>query len=188
MQVIIDVAKSCVRRSFGQLQTRYATGWDISASSWRTGKRMRRAGRKCTEEAVSHGGDSLKIIANGYVVTCDPGNRGGRYNLLIRDGRIIEIPIASTSLPPCIPTLLLLTPRASSSFRIRQCTRPFRDILLRCLTKNLHFGLWKKNIHLANTAALLTDPNNHEDVLSVMLTAYFAHLKAGRRLSGIRLR
>ena len=129
--------------------------------------------------------DSLKIIANGYVVTCDPGNRGGRYNLLIRDGRIIEISDSLdlfTSLHP-YATVVDATGKLILPGFVNAHVHS-ESILLRHLTKNLHFGLWKKNIHLANTAALLTDPNNHEDVLSVMLTAYFAHLKAGTTLVG----
>jgi 5-methylthioadenosine/S-adenosylhomocysteine deaminase len=35
--------------------------------------------------------DNLKLILNAHVVMCDPGNRGGRYNLLIRNDRIEEI-------------------------------------------------------------------------------------------------
>ena len=34
--------------------------------------------------------DSLKIIANGYVLTGDAGRRAGLIALLVRNGRIIE--------------------------------------------------------------------------------------------------
>jgi len=129
--------------------------------------------------------DSLKIIANGHVVTCDPENRGGRYNLLIRDGRIIEISDSLdlfTSLHP-YATVVDATGKLILPGFVNAHVHS-ESILLRQLTKDLHFGLWKKDIRLANSVSLLTDPGNHEDVLSVMLTAYFGHLKAGTTLVG----
>jgi 5-methylthioadenosine/S-adenosylhomocysteine deaminase len=129
--------------------------------------------------------DSLKIIANGYVVTCDPGNRGGRYNLLIRGGRIIEISDSLdlfTSLHP-YATVIDATDKLILPGFVNAHVHS-ESILLRELTQDLHFSLWKKNIHLAASTALLNNPENHEDVLSVMLTAYFGHLKAGSTLVG----
>ncbi len=129
--------------------------------------------------------DSLKIIANGYVITCDPGNRGGRYNLLIRDGRIIEISDSLdlfTSLHP-YATVIDATNKLVLPGFVNAHVHS-ESILLRELTQDLHFSLWKKNIHLAASTELLNNPENHEDVLSVMLAAYFAHLKAGSTLVG----
>ena len=35
--------------------------------------------------------DSYKIISNAFVVTCDPYNRGGRYDLLVQNDRIAGV-------------------------------------------------------------------------------------------------
>jgi 5-methylthioadenosine/S-adenosylhomocysteine deaminase len=129
--------------------------------------------------------DSLKIVANGYVITCDPGNRGGRYNLLIRDGRILEISDSLdlfTSLHPYATvfdaTGKLIIPGFVNAHMHSE------SVLLRELTDDLHFGLWKRNIHLSDSIAMLNDEANHEDMLSVALAAYFGHLKAGTTLVG----
>jgi predicted amidohydrolase YtcJ len=33
----------------------------------------------------------ILIVTGGYVLTCDSSNRGGRFDVLIRDGRIAGI-------------------------------------------------------------------------------------------------
>ncbi len=131
------------------------------------------------------GKDSLKIIANGYVITCDPGNRGGRYNLLIRNDRIIEISDSLdlfTSLHPYATVIdasgKLIVPGFVNAHVHSE------SILLRDRTEDLHFGQWRRDIRLSDCMRMLLEPGAQDDVLSIYLAAYFGHLTSGTTLVG----
>ena len=129
--------------------------------------------------------DSLKIIANAFVITCDPENRGGRYNLLVRDKHIIEISDSLdlfTSLHPYATVIdasgKLIIPGFVNSHIHSE------SILLRQRTEDLHYDLWKRDIRLNECSRMLLDPAAHDDILAVYLAAYFSHLKSGTTLVG----
>ena len=129
--------------------------------------------------------DSLKIVANAFVIACDPENRGGRYNLLIRDGRIIEISDSLdlfTSLHPYAAVVdatgKLIIPGFVNAHVHSE------SILLRERTEELHFALWKRDIRLNDCIRMLQEADAHDDILSLYLTAYFSHLTSGTTLVG----
>ena len=130
-------------------------------------------------------GESLKIITNGYVVTCDPANRGGRYTLLIRNGRIAEISDSAdlfTYLHPYAEVVdasgrLIVPGFVNAHFHSE-------SLLLRARTQGLHFGLWPHDIRLQECSRKLVERSSFDDLRSLYLAAYFGHLKSGTTCVG----
>ncbi|MBM2845071.1 MAG: Amidohydro-rel protein [Bacteroidetes bacterium] len=129
--------------------------------------------------------DSLKIIANAHVITCDPNNRAGRYNLLIRDNRIVEISDKLdlfTSLYPYATVIdasnkLIIPGFVNAHFHSE-------SVLLRARTDDLHCSLWKTDLRTQECIKALIDSLNHDDVRNVYLMSYFSHLKSGTTCVG----
>lgn len=129
--------------------------------------------------------DSLKIIANAYVITCDPNNRAGRYNLLIRDNRIAEISDRLdlfTSLHPYATVIdasnkLVIPGFVNAHFHSE-------SVLLRARTDGLHCSLWRADLRTQECIKGLLDPLNQDDVRNVYLMSYFSHLKSGTTCVG----
>ncbi len=130
-------------------------------------------------------GESLKIITNGYVLTCDSKNRGGRYTLLIRNGRIEEISDSAdlfTYLHPYAEIIdasgrLVVPGFVNAHFHSE-------SLLLRARTQGLHFGLWPHDIRLQECSRKLLDRSSFGDIRSLYLAAYFGHLKSGTTCVG----
>ncbi len=130
-------------------------------------------------------GESIKIITNGYVLTCDSGNRGGRYTLLIRNGRIAEISDSAdlfTYLHPYAEIVdasgrLIVPGFVNAHFHSE-------SLLLRARTQGLHFGLWPHDIRLQECCRKLLDRSSFDDLRSLYLAAYFGHLKSGTTCVG----
>jgi 5-methylthioadenosine/S-adenosylhomocysteine deaminase len=120
------------------------------------------------------------IITNGYVLTGDPANRGGRYDLLIRDGRIAGIAGDSMAFQNLHPEAriisaeqkLILPGFVNAHFHSE-------SILLRALTEGRHYGLWSRDVRLRRASADLLQPSAHDDLRSLYLTSYYSHLKSG---------
>ena len=130
-------------------------------------------------------GDSLKIITNGYVLTCDSANRGGRYTLLIRNGRIVEISDSAdlfTYLHPYAEIVdasgrLIVPGFVNAHFHSE-------SLLLRARTQGLHFGLWPHDIRLQECSRKLLERSSFDDLRSLYLASYFGHLKSGTTCVG----
>jgi 5-methylthioadenosine/S-adenosylhomocysteine deaminase len=129
--------------------------------------------------------ESLKIITNGYVLTCDPENRGGRYTLLVRNGRIAEIsesPDFFASLYP-YATVVDATGKLIVPGFVNAHVHS-ESILLRERTEGLHFSLWPHDIRLQESSRKLIERSSHDDIRSIYLAAYFGHLKSGTTCVG----
>gem|GEM_PF-1209167 len=129
--------------------------------------------------------DSFKIIANGYVITCDGEDRGGGYNLLIRNDRIVEV---SDKLDP----LTAIHPYATVVDASNKLIMPgfinahfhSESVLLRSRTDDLHCSLWKTDLRTQECIKELLNPLNQEDIRNVHLMSYFSHLKSGTTCAG----
>ncbi len=128
---------------------------------------------------------SMKIIANGNVITCDAQGRGGRLDLLIRDGRIMEIsdrPDLFASLHPYATVIdasnkLIIPGFVNAHFHSE-------SVLLCERTAGLHFSLWKRDIRLHEASQRLLSEESYADVRSLYQVAYFSHLKSGTTCVG----
>ncbi len=122
----------------------------------------------------------ILIITNGYVLTGDSANRGGRYDLLVRDGRIAGIASDSVAFQNLHPEAriisaeqkLILPGFVNAHFHSE-------SILLRALTEGRNFGLWSRDVRLRRASAELLQSSAHDDLRSLYLTSYYSHLKSG---------
>ena len=129
--------------------------------------------------------DSLKIITNAFVITCDPYNRGGLYNLLIRNDRIEQVSDSAGILTALFPDATVID--ASNKLIIPGFVNAHfhsESVLLRPHTENLHFSLWNTNPAIQKCIAHLLDPLNKDDVRNVYQMSYFQHLKSGTTCVG----
>jgi 5-methylthioadenosine/S-adenosylhomocysteine deaminase len=127
----------------------------------------------------------VKIIANAYVITCDQHNRGGRYSLLIRDGKIAAIAELSDALVALNPQATLID--ASDKLVIPGFVNAHfhsESILLHPRTDNLHFSLWRTDRQVQDYRGQLLREENLEDLRNVYLMSYFRHLKSGTTCVG----
>jgi 5-methylthioadenosine/S-adenosylhomocysteine deaminase len=129
--------------------------------------------------------DSLKIIANAFVLTCDPENRGGRYHILIRDGRIAEISESLEFFASAYPYAMvidagnkLVTPGFVNAHFHSE------SVLLRECTDGVHFGLWRQDDRFRSCHRRLVEQADEDDILPLYLTSYFSHLKSGTTCIG----
>ncbi len=129
--------------------------------------------------------ESLKIIANAFVLTCDRDNRGGRYNLFIRDGRIPEISDSLdlfTSLHPYATVVdaknkLIIPGFVNAHFHSD-------SFLLRDRTEGMHFSLWEQDIRFHECSRKLLEVSSYDDLRCLYLAVYFSHLKSGTTCVG----
>ncbi|MFN0159566.1 MAG: amidohydrolase family protein [Bacteroidota bacterium] len=130
-------------------------------------------------------GESITIITNGHVITCDAQGRGGRLDLLIRDGRIMEVsdrPDLFSSLHPYATIVdasgkLIIPGFVNAHFHSE-------SILLRERTAGLHFSLWKRDLRLREASQKLLSEESYADIRSLYQIAYFSHMKSGTTCVG----
>ncbi len=129
--------------------------------------------------------DSFKIIANARVITCDPDNRAGLYNLLIRDDRIVEVSDRLDLFTSLHPHAVVVD--ASNKLIIPGFVNAHfhsESVLLRARTDGLHCSLWKSDLRTQECIKGLLEPANDGDVRTTYLTSYFSHLKSGTTCVG----
>ncbi len=129
--------------------------------------------------------DSFKIIANAHIITCDPNNRAGRYNLLVHDNRIAEISNQLDYFFSIHPEATVID--ASHKLIIPGFVNAHfhsESILLRARTDGIHFSQWKDDTGAQHCIDALLDPLNHSDVRNIYLMSYFSHLKSGTTCVG----
>lgn len=129
--------------------------------------------------------DPFKIIANARVITCDSDNRAGRYSLLIRNDRIVEISDQADLFTSLHPAAVLVD--ASNKLVIPGFVNAHfhsESILLRARTDGLHCSLWKSDLRTQECIQGLLDPANSSDVRNTYLMSYFSHLKSGTTCVG----
>ena len=129
--------------------------------------------------------ENILIIANGYVITCDPAHRGGSYSLLIRDGRIGGIAEGAES-------LLASHPRATVVDAKDKLILPgfvnahshSESMLFKPLTDGRPLAEWSQHPLVRELHVQLARAENNEDLRVVYQAAYLAHLKSGTTCVG----
>lgn len=119
------------------------------------------------------------IIEGGYVLTCDPANRGGRLDVMIRGDRIAGL-APTGALSREFPEAQVID--ATDKLVIPALVNAHfhsESLLLRPLTDGLHFGLWAQDSSIRSATAQLLRPDSYDDVRSLTLASAFAHVKCG---------
>jgi 5-methylthioadenosine/S-adenosylhomocysteine deaminase len=127
--------------------------------------------------------ESLKIISNGHVLTCDPVNRAGKFNLLIRDGRIAEISRRADDFASLHPYATVID--ASGKLVIPGFVNAHfhsESLLMRECTDGVHFSLWREL--LREVTQKLISPSSAEDIRTLYLVSFYSHLKSGTTCVG----
>ncbi len=107
-------------------------------------------------------------------------NRCGRYSLLIRDGRIVDI-------NPSAQTLISLYPGAEVVDARNRIILPGfinahyhgEGVLLRYITGRVSFGSWNELPGLRGAFARLLDPASASDIATLYRTAGYLHIRSG---------
>ena len=121
----------------------------------------------------------LLIISGGLVLTCDPANHAGRFDLLIRNGRISAIAQpGALDRQHADARIIDATDKLIMPGLVNAHFHP-ESILLRPLTAGVHFGLWAQDVSIRTALAQLLQPESHDDVRSLTLACAFAHVKSG---------
>ncbi len=121
----------------------------------------------------------LLIISGGLVLTCDAANHAGRFDLLVRNGRIAAIASPGTLLRQHADAQVVdATDKLIIPGLVNAHFHP-ESLLLRPLTSGVHFALWAQDISVRSALAQLLRPESYDDVRSLTLAAAFAHVKCG---------
>jgi 5-methylthioadenosine/S-adenosylhomocysteine deaminase len=121
----------------------------------------------------------LLIVAGGLVLTCDPANHAGPFDLLIRNGRISAIaPRGTLARQHADARIIDAVDKLIMPGLVNAHFHP-ESLLLRPLTAGLHFDLWAQDVSIRTALAQLLQPESHDDVRSLTLAGAFAHVKSG---------
>ena len=129
--------------------------------------------------------DSFKIIANPFLITCDPQDRGGRLSLLIRNDRIAGVAERADLLKDLHPEAAVID--ASNKLVIPGFVNAHfhsESIALRPQTDNLHYALWETNPVIREWTREFLDPLSKDHIRNIYLMTYFSHLKSGTTCVG----
>jgi 5-methylthioadenosine/S-adenosylhomocysteine deaminase len=121
-----------------------------------------------------------KIIENGIVATADQQNRVGRYALLIRNDRIVDIAPRSEPLKNLYPNAEVID--AGGKLVVPGFVDPHfhaESFLLRHFTGTIPMSRWSKDRRIAAVYSYLNDKAAQEDLEILYRLAYFNALKSG---------
>jgi 5-methylthioadenosine/S-adenosylhomocysteine deaminase len=124
--------------------------------------------------------ENVLIIADGFVLTCDPENRAGRLTLAVRSGTIVEIGEDSDAIAARYPGAAVMN--ASGMLVIPGLVNAHvhsSSLLLRDLTAGLPMSSWRSSPPLRDAAGRMVSPAAAGDLLAVVRAASAAHLKCG---------
>ena len=124
-----------------------------------------------------------RIIANGFVVTCNAGQTGGRLNILIREGRI-------ASITADLQALTVENPNASVVDASRKLIIPGfvnahthgESSLHQAFTSGRHFRVWRDDPLLGEASRMFR--NEPQEVECVYRASYADHLRFGTTTVG----
>jgi 5-methylthioadenosine/S-adenosylhomocysteine deaminase len=123
--------------------------------------------------------NNLLIIAGGLVLTCDPASHAGRFDLLVRNGRISEVaPPGTLERQHADARIIDATEKLIIPGLVNAHFHP-ESLLLHPLTAGVHFGLWAQDVSIRTALAQLLQAESHDDVRSLTLAGAFAHVKSG---------
>jgi len=128
--------------------------------------------------------DSLTVITNGMVLTCDDENRAGRFDVMIRNGRILEIS-APQETPLRHPNAAIIDARGKLVLPgFVNAHFHTESLILRERTQFIPMALWNQDIRFREAKQLLQHPSNRDDARVLYLYAYFHHIRCGTTCVG----
>ena len=128
---------------------------------------------------------NTRIISHGYVLTCDPENRGGFLHLVIRDGVIVELSPDLEELEKRYHGATLINARGkllTPGFVNAHCHSD--SFLHRRYTDGRHYLQWSKAKEFEKIQRLLIEAESRRDIGALYHAAYCSHLRAGTTTVG----
>ncbi len=124
--------------------------------------------------------ESMKIIENGFVFTCDPQRRAGKYCLLIRDDRIVELSQRPEMLKGLHPTAEVIDASGKVLFPgFVDAHFHGESSILRSLTAAHQMARWPKDTRIQKAMTYLRETASADELGSMYRLAYFCALKSG---------
>jgi 5-methylthioadenosine/S-adenosylhomocysteine deaminase len=125
------------------------------------------------------------IITNGIVLTCDSTNRCGRYNIVVSEGRVVDVAERLEPLRKDHPHATIIDARDKLIVPgFVNAHYHGASFLLREGTHVLHYSLWKGDARLNQAMAKFIHAASHDDVRRVYQAAYLAHVRSGTTCVG----
>jgi 5-methylthioadenosine/S-adenosylhomocysteine deaminase len=125
------------------------------------------------------------IITNGIVLMCDVANRCGRYNILVHEGRILDLAERLETLTKDHPHATIIDARDKLIVPgFVNAHYHGASFLLRAATHVLHYSLWKNDPRLNQATSKFIHAASHDDVRRVYQAAYLAHVRSGTTCVG----
>jgi guanine deaminase len=120
------------------------------------------------------------IITNATVLTCDVANRCGRYNIVVRNGRILDLAERLEMLTKDHPHATIIDARDKLVIPgFVNAHYHGASFLFREETNLLPYSLWKSDPRLNQASSKFIHPASHDDVRRAYQAAYLAHLQSG---------
>ena len=124
--------------------------------------------------------DGPTIIADAFVITCDPRDYGGRMSILVRAGQIADLSLEARVLRDLHPDAAVVDARQMLVIPgfVNAHFHP-GSLLFRDLTSQLTFPAWKEDPRFMERTSRIASPAFHEDLLVVLALAAVRHLRSG---------
>lgn len=126
------------------------------------------------------GMDSVKIIENGFVVTCDGADRAGVFAILVKGDRIIELNPVAGGLRARYPNAEIID--ASDKIILPGFVDAHyhgESFALRMWTDRIPMAHWHKTAEIQLVSSYLHRRATKEELVPMYRAAYFSALKAG---------
>jgi len=125
-------------------------------------------------------GESVKIIENGFVVTCDGQNRTGSYALLLKNDRISELNTSAEGFKARFPNAEIVD--AAEKVIFPGFLDPHyhgESFILKNWTAGVPMSRWGRQTPIRKAMEFVYREASREDLVLMYRTGYFAALKSG---------
>lgn len=124
--------------------------------------------------------ESLKIIENGVVVTCDPQDRLGQLTMLIKGDRIAEISNRAEVLKALYPAAEVIDARGKIVLPgFVDAHLHGESFVLRLFTSLKPYARWRRETDVKKAFDFVYGHADQPDLASIYRLAYFTALKSG---------
>jgi 5-methylthioadenosine/S-adenosylhomocysteine deaminase len=124
--------------------------------------------------------DRPTLIADAFVIACDPEEYGGRLSILLRGGRIADLSLESQVLRDLHPEAEVID--ASQMLVIPGFVNAHyhpESLLFRDLTAQVPFALCREDPRFQERTSRVAAPDFHDGLLAVHALAAVRHLRSG---------
>ncbi|MBI4417503.1 MAG: amidohydrolase family protein [Ignavibacteriales bacterium] len=124
--------------------------------------------------------DSVKIIENGFVVTCDSADHAGYFAILVKGDRIVELNAGSAGLRARYPNAEIVDAAEKAIFPgFVDAHYHGESFALRTWTAGMVMSRWQKQPDIRGVFSYMYRDASKDELVPMYRAAYFTALKAG---------